>query len=204
MNQKKNQAKTKMTFSFSQMWKNPRSRAIFLSAAVIVFCAILYVVLLFTVLRPEKEADPLPTIGNHGEKMENGRPFVMDPVEIDDLQSIRVENEFGGFHYYRGTDNQFYFEGAEHMFYDQSSDWMNNSSQDFSDLLGSVSMVDSLINMVRYMLSTEEVVGYDKANLGKYGLADHGRAAVTLTYTKDGKEASETVLFGNKTAMGTT
>jgi hypothetical protein len=88
------------------------------------------------------------------------------------------------------------------MFYDQSSDWMNNSSQNFSDLLGSVSMVDSLINMVRYMLSTEEVVGYDKANLGKYGLADHGRAAVTLTYTKDGKEASETVLFGNKTVNG--
>lgn len=202
MNQKNNQEKKKFKFSFSEMWKNPRSRAIFLSAAVIVACAILYVVLLLTVLRPEKAEDPLPTVGNHGEQMENGRPFVMDPVAIDDLQSIRVENEFGGFHYYRGTDGEFYFEGAEHMFYDQSSDWMNSSSQDFSDLLESVSMVDSLINLVRYMLSTEEVVGYDKADLAKYGLADRGQAAVTLTYTKGEKTESGTVFFGNKTVNG--
>ncbi len=192
----------KLKFSFSEIWSNPRGRAIFLSAAVIIVCAILYVVLLFTVLRPEEEAEPLPTIGNHGEKMENGRPFVMDPIQIDALQGIRVENEFGGFYYYRGSDNEFYFEGAEHMLYDQSSDWMNNTSQDFSDLMQSVSMVDSLMNLVRYMLSTEEVVGYDKADLAKYGLADRGQAAVTLEYLDGDQKVSKTVYFGNKTVNG--
>ena len=192
----------KKRFSFSQIWKEKRFRSIFISALVILFCAILYLVLLFTVLSPEKEEE-LPTVGNHGEEMESGRPFVVDPVDADNMLSIKVENDLGSYRYYKGADGQYYFEGAEMMYYDQSSDWMNQSTEDLSDIMQNVSMVDSLVNLVRYMLATEEVVGYDKDNLAAYGLEGRGKAAATLTYLdKVGKEREDTVFFGNKTVSG--
>ena len=187
---------------FSRLWQQKRFRSIFISALIILFCVILYVVLLFTVLKPEKE-EPLPTVGNHGEEMESGRPFVVDPVESDLMLSIKVENDLGSYRYYKGEDGQYYFEGAEMMYYDQTSDWMNQSNEDLSDIMQSVSMVDSLVNLVRYMLATEEVVGFDKENLASYGLEGRGKAAVTLTYLDhDGNEKTDTVFFGNKTVSG--
>ena len=187
---------------FSRLWQDKRYRAILISGAAILLCAAVYLTLRFTVLRPEEDV-PLPTVGNHGEAMASGRPFVIDPVSADLLQAIRVENEFGGFYYYRGEDGEFYFEGAESMYYDQTSDWMNNTSANMEDILQSVSMVDSLVNLVRYMLSVQEVEGYDPGNLASYGLEERGKAAVTLTYLDEaGEERSETVFFGNKTVSG--
>ncbi len=202
MNQKQ-ETKQKGKFSLRTMWQDKRMRSILISAAIILVCALIYVVLLFTLLRPEEEK-VLPTVGNHGEEMASGRPFVIDPVEVDMVESIEVENEFGGFLYYKSDDGQFYFKGAEAMFYDQTSDWMDGASeQDLSDIMQSVSMVDSLVNLTRYMLSTEEVVGYDKENLAAYGLEGRGKAAVTLTWkTKDGGTEKATVFFGNPTVSG--
>lgn len=190
--------------SLVTMWQDKRMRSILISAAVILLCAIVYVVLLFTVLKPE-ETEELPTEGNHGEQMQSGRPFIVDPVEVNRVLGIKVDNEFGGFNYYKGDDGQFYFEGAEAMFYDQTSDWMTGEDgQDLSNLLESVSMVDSLVNLVRYMLATEEVVGYSKDNLASYGFENGGKASVTLTYSNDkGETESKTVHFGNPTVSGT-
>jgi len=179
-------------------------RSIIISAAVILLCVVVYVVLLLTVLKPEEKVE-FPTKGNHGEEMQSGRPFVVDPIEANRVQGIKVDNEYGGFNYYKGDDGQFYFEGAEVMYYDQTSDWMKNAEgQDLSNIMDSVSMVDSLVNLVRYMLATEEVVGYSKDNLAPYGLENGGKAAVTLTYLNDKAEVeSKTVRFGNPTVSGT-
>lgn len=206
MKEKMSKPEQKNGFSLSSLWKNKRTRSILVSAGVIVFCALIYVVLLMTVLKPDDtdSKKELPTEGNHGEEMSSGRPFVIDPVEVDLVTGIKVENEFGGFNYYKGEDGQFYFEGAEAMFYDQTSDWMKGTEgQDLSNLMDSVSMVDSLVNLMRYMLSTEEVVGYDKDNLAVYGLDGRGKAAVTLSYLNEKNEVeSETVFFGSPTVSG--
>ena len=195
--------KKNSNFSLAAMWQDKRMRSILISAIVILLCAIIYVVLLFTVLKPE-EAEELPTEGNHGEQMQSGRPFIIDPVEVNRVLGIKVDNEFGGFNYYKGDDGEFYFEGAEAMYYDQTSDWMKGSeSQDLSNLMESVSMVESLVNLSRYMLATEEVVGYNKENLASYGLENGGKASVTLTYSNDkGEKESKTVRFGNLTVSG--
>ncbi len=186
---------------FSALWNNKRTRSILLSAAVILVCALVYVVLLFTILKPEAEVEA-PTIGNHGEQMSNGRPFVVDPVELDQIQKIEVDNEFGGFVYYRGEDKNFYFKNAEFMLYDENSDFAGEG-EGTADVLSGMSMIDSLRSLVRYMLSNEEVVGYDKSNLAAYGLDGEGKAALTLTYLDDdGNEVSKTVRFGNKTVNG--
>ena len=204
MKEKKISQESKLKRFMTSLWQDKRMRSIVISAGVILICALVYVVLLLTVLKPEVKEE-LPTVGNHGEEMASGRPFIVDPVDVSLVRGIKVENEFGGFNYYRGEDGQFYFEGAETMYYDQTSDWMKDAEgKDLSNLLESVSMVDSLVNLVRYMLATEEVVGYSKDNLAAYGLDGDGKATVTLTYENDqGKNESKTVRFGNPTVSGT-
>ncbi len=197
---KKNSEKGK--FSLAKIWQDKRLRAILVSAGIILICALVYVVLLFTILKSE-EKEVLPTEGNHGEEMVNGRPFVIDPVSSDHILSIEVENEFGGFRYYRGDDDQYYFENAEFMFYDQNTDFMDEESGSVTDILGNLSMVDSLVSLARYMLATEEVIGYDKTNLSAYGLEGRGQAAITLTYLDlEGKEVSKTAFIGKPTVSG--
>ncbi|MBR5295827.1 MAG: DUF4340 domain-containing protein, partial [Clostridia bacterium] len=201
MKQNNTQEKVKK-FSFVKMWQDKRLRAILVSAGIILICALIYVVLLFTVLKTEEEK-VLPTEGNHGEEMANGRPFVIDPIESDRIVSIDVENEFGGFRYYRGEDDQYYFQDAEYMFYDQNTELTSEDSDSVTDVLGSLSMVDSLVSLARYMLATEEVVGYDKTNLSAYGLENRGQAAITLTYLDEtDKEVSKTAFIGKPTVSG--
>ncbi len=183
------------------LWENKRMRSILLSVGVILVCAVVYVVLLLTLLAPEEE-EVLPTVGNHGEEMSGARPFIVDPVELNQIQSIRVDNDLGGFHFYRAEDKEFYFEGAEHMLYDSQSDFAGEENEDVKDVLSGFSAVDALYSLVRYMLSDEEVVGYNK-DLSVYGLNDGGKASLTLTYLDDdGNEVIEKVIFGNKTVSG--
>jgi len=187
--------------SLSAIWKNKRVRPILLLGAAVLLCLLVYLVLLFTVLRPDDQ-EQTPTIGNHGEEMFNGRPFVVDPIESSQITAIKVENDKGGFRYYRGEDDIFYFEDAEFMLYDVTSDWMNTSSEDVEDVLQGVSMTYSLVNHVCYLLSTEEVVGYNP-DLSVYGLDGNGKASMTLCYLDaEGKEISQTLIYGNKTISG--
>ncbi len=199
MKEKNNQEKK---FSLVKMWQDKRLRAILVSSLIILVCALIYIVLLFTVMKGE-EKEVLPTEGNHGEQMVNGRPFVIDPVESDRILSIDVENEFGGFRYYLGDDDQYYFENAEFMFYDQNTDFSDEETNNPADVLSSLSMVDSLVSLARYMLAAEEVVGYDKTNLAAYGLEGRGQAAITLTYLNEkDEEVSKTAFIGKPTVSG--
>jgi len=173
-----------------------------ISAAVIVLCLIVYLVLLFTVLRSEEE-ESAPTIGNHGEQMASGRPFVIDPIEAAQIQSIKVNNKEGGYEYYRGEDDEFYFRGAEAMLYDNSTAWMTAEYETMTDMMDSISIIDSLMGLSRYMLSNEEVVGYNKDNLAAYGLDGQGKASMEVTFLdKDGNSVTKKVYFGSLTVSG--
>lgn len=200
---KENKNKTESVLS--RLWENKRLRSILITGAVILLCAIIYLVLLFTVLKSDEKAQTKPTIGNHGEQMENGKPFVVNPIESSQLLSVRVENEKGGYHYYKGTDGEFYFEGAESMLYDETATWNEEdySEEEMQDILSSLPITTSLVNFVSYMLADQEVVGYDKDNLAAYGLADGGLATLTVLYENDdGKEESKTVHIGSQSAYG--
>ncbi len=193
--------KTEKKLSFAQVWKEKRFRSIILSAGLVLLAVVVYVVLLQTVLKPEQQTE-LPTVGNHGEQMANGRPFVIDPIEPNQLDSVRVENDLGGFYLYRGQDNEFYFEGAEFILYDVTSAWMDGS-ENMEDVMQSVSMVDSLLSLCRYMLALEEVVGYDPNNLASYGLEGRGQAALTIGHRNNSDQSvSDTIIFGNRTVDG--
>ncbi len=191
-------------FSFKELWNGRQTRSILIASGAILLCLVVYVVLMFTVLRDEEEI-PLPTVGNHGEAMQNGRPFVIGPFEESQLRGISVNNDKGGFNYYMGEDGVFYFEDAEAMLYNITSAWMdsNYNEEELGDMVDTISITDSLVFISRYMLAIEEVVDYNKDNLAVYGLDGEGKASMTVTYVdKDGTEKSQTVYFGNKTASG--
>ncbi len=197
----------KRKFRLSDLWTNKRLRAITLSLAVVILAGITYLVLALTVLKPASQEE-LPTVGPHGETMVNGKPFVVEPITSSQITSIRVDNAFGGFYYYRvqgddPDDVAFYFEGAENMLYDQTSDWMQSDYSDLTDLLASVSMIDGLYGISRYMLATTEVEGYDANNLAPYGLEGDGQAKLTVTYEdENGAEHTNVVRFGYQTVSG--
>ncbi len=183
-------------------FQNKRLRVIILIAALILLAALVYLVLSLTILRAEPEEE-LPTIGNHGETMQNGRPFVIEPLEADQILSIRVNNEYGGFYYYKGEDDQYYFEGIESLLYANISDWETSDISNIDDVANSISAVDTLFGLARYMLALTEVEGYDPANLAAYGLANGGGASMTVCHLdENGNEVEETVFFGNLTVTG--
>lgn len=203
MNKNAGKKTAEKKFSFSQAWNNKRIRPIILSGIVIFVCVAVYAVLLLTVLKPEVEEEK-PTIGNHGEQMMNGRPYIVGPYEASQVRSIRVENENGGFYYYMAEDGQFYFEGAEAQLYATDSEWMNANAtqQEIQDAANSISIVDSLMFLSRSLLSTEEVLNYNP-DLSVYGLDGKGKASMTLSYVDGaGADAQTTVYFGNRTTSG--
>ncbi|MBP5288953.1 MAG: DUF4340 domain-containing protein [Clostridia bacterium] len=189
-------------FRLSELWNNKRTRSIVIALGVAILAGIAYLVLSLTVLKPDAEVEQ-PTVGPHGESMVNGKPFVVEPIESASITGIRVDNAFGGFYYYKGEDDQFYFEGAEKMLYDQTSDWMQADYEDLSDLMASVSMIDGLYGISRYLLASTEVVGYDPDNLAAYGLDNGGQATLTVTYLDEkGEEQKNVVHFGFETVSG--
>lgn len=191
--------------NFSSLWKNRRTRSVIIAAAAIVLGFAVYLVLHFTVLKPDDTVVQKPTIGNHGEQMANGKPFVINPIETDAFISIKVENENGDYEYYKGTDNKFYFKGAEAMIYDESLAWNQEdySEEEIQDILSSLPITTSLVNLTGYLLANQELVGYDKDHLEIYGLDGKGKATLTVTYLgDDGNEVTETVYIGSPVVSG--
>lgn len=202
---KKEQTHVKKIISFSALWANKRTRSILIAAGVILLCVAVYVVLLFTVLKEDDTKTEKPTIGNHGEQMVNGKPFVIDPFEATNLLSVKVENEKGGYEYYKGEDGKYYLRDAEAMLYDENVSWNEEgvSEEQLQDLLSSLPITSSLVNFVSYMLADQELVGYDKDNLASYGLADGGKATMTVNYLDDdGKETTKTIYVGSQVLSG--
>jgi len=202
---KKEQTPAKKKISFSALWGNKRTRSILVAAGVILLCVVVYVVLLFTVLKDDSTKTEKPTIGNHGEQMVNGKPFVIDPFEAENILSIKVENEKGGYEYYKGEDEKYYLRGAESMLYDENVAWNEEgfSEEQLQDMLSALPITSSLVNFASYLLADQELVGYDKDNLASYGLADGGKASMTVNYLDDdGKETTKTVYIGSQVLSG--
>ena len=160
---KKEQTPAKKKISFSALWGNKRTRSILVAAGVILLCVVVYVVLLFTVLKDDSTKTEKPTIGNHGEQMVNGKPFVIDPFEAENILSIKVENEKGGYEYYKGEDEKYYLRGAESMLYDENVAWNEEgfSEEQLQDMLSALPITSSLVNFASYLLADQELVGYN-------------------------------------------
>lgn len=178
-----------------------RIRLIVIAAVLIAVGLAAYAVLRLTVLK-DAPTQEQPAIGSDGETMQSGRPFVIEPLTLEQIQTIRVDNDYGGFCYYRGEDDQFYFEGAESLLYAEISSWQSVDYESLEDIMSSISVVDTLFGLSRYMLATRKIEDYN-SDLSVYGLADNGQAAMTITYLDpDGKETEETVCFGYLTPSG--
>lgn len=194
----------KSRLDLAKLWQDRRMRSILLSGALILLCVAVYVVLLLTVLQPDEET-LIPTVGNHGEQVSpNGNPYIVDMIKKDQLRGVKVVNKKGGFHYYRGEDGQFYFEGAEAIIYETGSDYTNGTAapEEAGDVLGSISMTLALETYVCQLVTLEEVVGA-RSELAAYGLEGEGYASLYLTYVDgQGQEVTSHVVFGNPAADG--
>lgn len=108
------------------------------------------------------------------------RPFLYPNIDRSQVQSITVKNQYGTFKTYRGSDNKFYFEGAELVSYD---------SEKFSNLI---------VNST-YVLATGKVK--DPLDLSVYGLDDEEKATAVFTVLTT-NNVTHKIIIGNKTPSG--
>lgn len=137
----------------------------------ILICAVIFAVLLaayFIVIVPlvesgneEEETDPLETIS--GEVVGVNDRYMMYPqVERSGMSSIRVENEYGTFEFYRDANNDFQIRGYEGTAYN-------------------LELFSQLVTSTGYTLSKVKVVdNASDAQLEEYGLLEP-QANWTLT-----------------------
>ncbi|MBR7164822.1 MAG: DUF4340 domain-containing protein [Clostridia bacterium] len=91
------------------------------------------------------------------------------------------------------------------MLYDENVAWNEEgfSEEQLQDMLSALPITSSLVNFASYLLADQELVGYDKDNLASYGLADGGKASMTVNYLDDdGKETTKTVYIGSQVLSG--
>jgi hypothetical protein len=108
------------------------------------------------------------------------RPFLYPNIDRSKVQSITVKNQNGTYKTYRGSDNKFYFEGAELVSYD---------SEKFSNLI---------VNST-YVLASGKVK--DPLELSVYGLDDEDKATAVITVITTDK-LTHKIIIGSKTAAG--
>ena len=93
--------------------------------------------------------------------------YIFKPIERSGIQSIEVDNEFGGYRVYRDATDTFQLEGFAGLSFDQEI---------FSSLVVSAGTPTAMMRVAQDL---------DEAGLKEYGL-DHPQASWTLTAT-DGK-----------------
>jgi len=108
------------------------------------------------------------------------RPFLYPNIDRSQVQSITVRNQYGTFKTYRGSDNKFYFEGAEQVSY---------NSEKFSNLI---------VNST-YVLASGKVK--DPLDLSVYGLDDEEKATAVITVLTT-NNITHKIIIGNKTPSG--
>lgn len=150
---------------------------------IIVSIAAAFVIFLgfyFFLIKPMLEEEPeIPDsaqteIDKHGQTVINGNPFILEPVDYDQISRIDVENEHGGYSAYRDGEN-FYIQGAEKFELDYEKT--------------AALRVDTC-----YLYALEEVEGADLENLADYGF-ESPLASFTVTKT-DG--TSYRIIIGEK------
>ncbi len=135
---------------------------------------------IFSLLQADSIEIPLRALegfDTDGDTVISGRPFMYPNITRSDVLGIYVVNQNGGYKVYRGNDNEFYFEGAELVGYDQE-------------------MFASLIVNSTYVLARSKVK--DPLDLSVYGLDDEEKATAVLSVvTLD--EKLHKIIIGNKT-----
>ncbi len=140
---------------------------------LLILCAVLFAVMLVLYLavvrplvnsgEPEETRKPVETV--EGETVSNnGRIFMFPHVERAGMQSIKIENQYGSFEFYRDANNDFQIRGYEGVAYD-------------------LTKFSTLVTNVGYTLAKVKVVdNATDAELAEYGL-DKPQANWTLTTT---------------------
>lgn len=133
-----------------------QKKIIFIALGAVVLLAVVYVILLNTVLKTEEK--PVQT---------DTQIRLYDSIGAEDLESVVVKNSNGSFRLYRGTDGELYFEGAEALIYDSY-------------------MTSLLSSDARSPVASRAVDGYDANALSVYGLADGSESARVTVTSSDG------------------
>ncbi len=140
---------------------------------LLILCAVIFAVMLVLYLAvvrplvntemPEETKKPVETV--EGEAVSNnGRIFMFPHVERAGMQSIKIENQYGSFEFYRDANNDFQLRGFEGVAYD-------------------LTKFSTLVTNVGYTLAKVKVVdNATDAELQEYGL-DDPQANWTLTTT---------------------
>lgn len=119
--------------------------------------------------------------GTHGETLNSqGRPFIIEPIDEDDIACVKVTNSAGGYEFFRGEDGQMYLRGAEQHLY-------NTQLQK-----------QLYTNVATYILAIEKLESHDE--LVSYGLTPETASATVEITDTDGNFYK--LYFGDKLATG--
>jgi len=144
--------------------------------------AILIPIYLF-IIQPalDDATDDTPSVGSHGEMLSNqGRPFIINPMDESQLNTIKVTNASGGFEFFRAADGEIYLRGAEQHLY-------NTELQK-----------QLYTNTATYLLAMEKLEQHDE--LSTYGLSAENLSAVVEITDESGNYYR--LIIGDKLATG--
>lgn len=149
---------------------------------VLVVIAVLIPIYLY-IVQPaiEDTTDNENKLGTHGEMLSaKGRPFIIDPMDESQINTLKVTNNAGGFEFFRAEDGEMYLRGAEQHLY---------NSQLQKQLY---------TNAATYVLAMEKLEEYD--GLSTYGLTPETVSATIELTAENGSYYK--LLIGDKLATG--
>jgi len=152
---------------------------IFAVAALLL--AVVLIVIYFVIKPDAKPEDKAPATteevrDEYGHLIRNNRPFIVDPVEVSDIKSIRVHNA-----------------ADEYVLLNRGDSWAFEGAFEYElDL----EMVSTLRANTRYLLAVEMVTDADLENMDKYGIS---KAEPEVWFEVKHKGGEYRVLVGDKT-----
>ncbi len=123
------------------------------------------------------ELRALPGFDTDGDTVVSGRPFMYPRITRADVLAILITNQEDSYKVYRGTDDKFYFEGAELVGYDAE-------------------MLSTLMVNSTYVLATGKV--REPLELSEYNLDSEENATAVITVITVDQEMHK-ILIGGKT-----
>ncbi len=153
-----------------------KKQLIFIGVAIVVFAALITVYLI-AVKTPEEEGGKEEIRDEFGVLMKNDRHFMVDPVEVADIDSIHIHNTEDDYTLLHKSNGAWAFEKA-------------------SGYEPDVEKLSVLRTNTRYLLAVEYVENADLDNLEKYGI-NKNEPSVWFEVKHDG--GSYRVLVGDKT-----
>lgn len=174
---------------FAELWQKKQMRSIMIAAGIVLLSGLVYLVLSLTVLKTTETQEPV-----------NTGLYVIEKMKVEQVRTVRVKHQEGGFCYYLAEDGEYYFEGAESLLYDTTADYLSGEQapDEVVDPTGLFSMTDSLLLLLSQLYAEQELVQFNE-DMSVYGLDGDGKASVEFTFVDgSGTERCETIIFGNR------